>query len=246
MANGTSRIPGFYRLPVEERREQLRLRADLSAEDMQTLDDGGIDTAVADRVVENAVGVYALPLGVGLNFLINGRDYLVPMAVEEPSVIAAASNAARMVREGGGFVADADDPVMTAQIEIVGVDDPEAAQKRVEAASAELLALAHATLPRLSDRGGGARELEVRTHPGRVIVHVHIDCRDAMGANMVNTVAEALGEKVARLARGRSGLRILTNLCDRRRVRVSARVPAGALATESLDVAAVRDGIVAA
>src|SRR6187549_877871 len=246
MSNGSSRIPGFYRLPVNERRKLLRLAADLSEQDMRTLDDGGIDTAVADRVVENAVGVYALPLGVGLNFVVNGRDVLVPMAVEEPSVIAAASNAARMVREGGGFVADADDPVMTAQIEIVGVDDPEAARKRVEAASAELLALAHATLPRLADRGGGARELEVRTHPGRVMVHVHIDCRDAMGANMVNTIAEALGEKVARLAQGRSGLRILTNLCDRRRVRVQARVPASALATEALDGAAVRDGIVAA
>jgi len=246
MSNGSSRIPGFYRLPVTERRRLLRLHADLSEQDMRTLDGGGIDTAVADRVVENAVGVYALPLGIGLNFVVNGRDVLVPMAVEEPSVIAAASNAARMVREGGGFVADADDPVMTAQIEIVGVDDPDAARKRVEAASAELLALAHATLPRLADRGGGARELEVRTHPDRVIVHVHIDCRDAMGANMVNTVAEALGEKVARLARGRSGLRILTNLCDRRRVRVQARVPVGALATESFDGAAVRDGIVAA
>jgi len=246
MSKSSSRIPGFYRLPVDERRRLLRLHADLSEKDMRTLDGGGIDTATADRVVENAVGVYALPLGIGLNFVINGRDVLVPMAVEEPSVIAAASNAARMVREGGGFVAEADDPVMTAQIEIVGVDDPDAARKRVEAASAELLALAHAALPRLADRGGGARELEVRTLPGRVIVHVHIDCRDAMGANMVNTVAEALGEKVARLARGRSGLRILTNLCDRRRVRVQARVPASALATEALDGASVRDGIVAA
>src|SRR6185436_3434320 len=246
MSKSSSRIPGFYRLPVDERRRLLRLHADLSEKDMRTLDGGGIDTATADRVVENAVGVYALPLGIGLNFVINGRDVLVPMAVEEPSVIAAASNAARMVREGGGFIAEADDPVMTAQIEIVGVDDPDAARKRVEAASAELLALAHATLPSLTDRGGGARELEVRTLPGRVIVHVHIDCRDAMGANMVNTVAEALGEKVARLARGRSGLRILTNLCDRRRVRVQARVPASALATEALDGASVRDGIVAA
>ena len=246
MSNSSSRIPGFYRLPVEERRRLLRLQADLSEQDMRTLDSGGIDTAVADRVVENAVGVYALPLGVALNFVVNGRDVLVPMAVEEPSVIAAASNAARMVREGGGFVAEADDPVMTAQIEIVGVDDPDGARARVEAASAELLALAHATLPNLADRGGGARELEVRTFPGRVIVHVHIDCRDAMGANMVNTVAEALAERVARLARGRSGLRILTNLCDRRRVRVQARVPARALATETLDGAAVRDGIVAA
>jgi hydroxymethylglutaryl-CoA reductase len=246
MSKGSSRIPGFYRLPVEERRQLLRLRADLTEQDMRTLDGGGIDTATADRVVENAVGVYALPLGVGLNFVVNGREVLVPMAVEEPSVIAAASNAARMVREGGGFVAEADDPVMTAQIEIVGVEDPDEAKARLEAARADLLALAHATLPRLADRGGGARELEVRTLPGRVIAHVHIDCRDAMGANMVNTVAEALGEKVARLAGGRSGLRILTNLCDRRRVRVKARVPAAALATEALDGAAVRDGIVAA
>jgi hydroxymethylglutaryl-CoA reductase len=245
-ADSGSRIPGFYRLPVEERRHLLRLRADLSEQDLETLAQGGIDTATADRVIENAIGVYALPLGVGLNFQINGRDYLVPMAVEEPSVIAAASNAARMVREGGGFLADADEPVMTAQIEIMGVREPATAATRIEAASVELLALAHATLPRLVDRGGGARALEVRTFPDRVIVHVHIDCRNAMGANMVNTVAEALAERVATLADGRSGLRILTNLCDRRRVRVTARVPASALATTGLDGAAVRDGIVAA
>jgi hydroxymethylglutaryl-CoA reductase len=246
MSDYSSRIPGFYRLPVAERRRLLRLRADLSEQDLATLELGGMDTATADRVVENAIGVYALPLGVGLNFQINGRDYLVPMAVEEPSVIAAASNAARMVREGGGFIADADEPVMTAQIEIMGVRDPGAAAARIDAASLELIALAHATLPRLVDRGGGARALEVRTFPDRLIVHVHIDCRNAMGANMVNTVAEALADRVATLAGGRSGLRILTNLCDRRRVRVTARVPATALATEGLDGGAVRDGIVAA
>ena len=172
------------------------------------------------------------------------------MAVEEPSVIAAASNAARMVREGGGFVAEADDPVMTAQIELLGVGrsgggHARAWRRRRRAAGA----CAHATLPRLvRSRRRRARELEVRTAcPARVIVHVHIDCRDAMGANMVNTVAEALAERVAGLAGGRSGLRILTNLCDRRCVRVPARVsrarrspPAG------FDGAAVRDGIVAA
>ncbi len=120
-SNDSSRLPGFYKLSVEERRELLRHRADLSEQDLATLDGGGLDTAAADRIVENVVGVYALPLGLGLNFRVNGRDVLVPMAVEEPSVIAAASNAARMVREGGGFVAEADDPVMTAQIEIVDV-----------------------------------------------------------------------------------------------------------------------------
>jgi hydroxymethylglutaryl-CoA reductase len=246
MSQDGSRIPGFYRLSVGERRTQLRLRADVTEADLLTLERGGIDTATADQVVENVIGIYALPLGLGLNFRVNGRDVLVPMAVEEPSVIAAASNAARMVRQGGGFVAEADDPVMTAQIEVVGVGDPAAARARLEAAADELLALAHATLPRLADRGGGARELEVRAHPDRVVVHVHIDCRNAMGANMVNTVAEALAERVAELAGGQSGLRILTNLCDRRRVRVTARVPSEALAADAIDGATVRDGIVAA
>jgi hydroxymethylglutaryl-CoA reductase len=241
-----SRIPGFYRLTVAERRSILRLRSDLSEEDVATWEGGGLDTKTADEVVENVVGVYALPLGVALNFRVNGQDVLVPMAVEEPSVIAAASNAAKMVRAGGGFQADADPPIMTAQIEIVGVTDPYDARARVEAAAPELLGLAHAALPRLAARGGGARELEVRALPGRVIVHVHIDCRDAMGANMVNTVAEALASRVAGLARGRGGLRILTNLCDRRRVRVRARVPVAALATAGMDGAAVRDGVVAA
>src|SRR5437763_16641730 len=137
-----SRLPGFYKLSVEERRELLRHRADLSEQELQTLDGGGLDTASADRLVENVVGLYALPLGLGLNFRVNGRDVLVPMAVEEPSVIAAASNAARMVREGGGFVAEADDPIMTAQIEIVDVADPDASVARLEAAADELLALA--------------------------------------------------------------------------------------------------------
>src|SRR4029079_5610561 len=125
-----------------------------------------------DHVIENAVGVYALPLGLGLNFRVNGDDVLVPMAVEELWVIAAASNAARMVRAGGGFVADADDPIMTAQIELGGVPDPAAARSRIEAAQGELLALAGSTLPRLVERGGGPRALEVRTgdHLARVVV----------------------------------------------------------------------------
>jgi hydroxymethylglutaryl-CoA reductase len=243
---GDSRIPGFYRLTLAERREVVRARSELPEQELAAWDGGGLDAATADQLVENAVGVYALPLGVAVNFLINGEDYFVPMAVEEPSVIAAASNAARMVREGGGFFAEADPPVMTAQIEIVGVGDPEAARARIEAAGAELLGLADAALPRLSARGGGARAVEVRALPERLVVHVHVDCRDAMGANMVNTVAETLAERVASLAGGRDGLCILTNLCDRRRVRVRARVPATALATPTTDGAVVRDGIVAA
>ena len=243
-----SRIPGFYRLSIEARRQELHARTALDSDDLATLEHGGLDTRAADEVVENVVGVYTLPLGIGLNFRVNGCDYLVPMAVEEPSVIAAASNAARMVREGGGFIAESDDPIMTAQVELVGISDPEAAKARIQREAPELLRHAHLALPRLAERGGGPRSLEVRagTDPGRVIVHVHIDCRDAMGANMVNTVAESLADRLASLAGGRSGLRILTNLADRRCVRVTVRVPARALATPGLDGAAVRDGIVAA
>ena len=243
-----SRIPGFYRLSIEARRQELHARATLDGDDLATLEHGGLDTHAADEVVENVVGVYALPLGIGLNFRVNGSDYLVPMAVEEPSVIAAASNAARMVREGGGFHAESDEPIMTAQVELCGIADPEAAKARIEREAPELLRHAHLAVPRLAERGGGPRGIEVRAgrDPGRVIVHVHIDCRDAMGANMVNTVAESLADRLASLAGGRSGLRILTNLADRRCVRVTARVPVRALATPELDGATVRDGIVAA
>ena len=252
MPEHTSRIPSFYRFSIAERRHVLRLRADLTEADLDALEGGGLDPATADRVVENVIGVYALPLGLGMNFRVNGNDILVPMAVEEPSVIAAASNAARMVREGGGFDADADDPIMTAQIELLGVADTVRARARIEAAAGELLAMAGAALPRLVQRGGGPRSLEVRTwerdadQPARIIAHVHVDCRNAMGANMVNTVAESLAERLAELAGGRSGLRILTNLCDRRLVRVRARVPSATLATADFDGSAVRDGIVAA
>jgi hydroxymethylglutaryl-CoA reductase len=246
VTGGGSRIPGFYRLSVSERRAELAARLGLSEEDLQILDSGGLTAETADRMVENVVGVYSLAFGVAVNFRVNDQDYLVPMVVEEPSVIAAASNAARLVRAGGGFSAEADEPVMTAQIEVLEIGDGEAAKARLEAATGELLALAQAALPRLVDRGGGARALEVRTLPGRVILHVHVDCRDAMGANMVNTVAEALADRAADLAGGRRGLRILTNLCDRRCVRVTARVPAEVLATETTDGGTVRDGIVAA
>jgi hydroxymethylglutaryl-CoA reductase len=239
-----SRISGFYRLPLRARRDELLTRVALSPEDIAVLDGGGLTPHDADRLVENAVGVYALPLGLGLNFRINGRDHLVPMAVEEPSVIAAASNAARMVRAGGGFQAEADDPVMTAQVELVGVPDMPATVDRLRAHQQEILALASAAVPRLVARGGGPRSLDVRIAGGdadrsvgpgaiesrRVVVHVHVDCRDAMGANLVNTVAEAIAPRVAELGGGRFGLRILTNLCDRRLVRALARVPFAALA----------------
>ncbi len=252
MSDRDSRIPGFYNLPLDERRRQLALRASLSSDDLTALDRGGLDAPAADRMVENAVGIYALPLGIGLNFRVNGVDHLVPMAVEEPSVIAAASNAARMVRQGGGFQAEADEPIMTAQIEIAGVRDAAAAAARIVAHTTEILAAADAVVPRLVARGGGARALDVRETPpipelgSRLVVHLHIDCRDAMGANLVNTIAESLAPRLAELAGGRFGLRILTNLCDRRRARATARVPFAALAAEGAVGAEVARDIAAA
>ena len=253
-----SRIPGFYRLTLDARRAELMARAGLSQADLDTFERGGLDSATADQLVENAIGVYGLPLGLGLNFRINGRDYLVPMAVEEPSVIAAASNAARMVRTSGGFEAEADPPVMTAQVEIVGVTDPAAAAARIRAHESEIVALACASVPRLVNRGGGPRTLEVRVWDGdavspgvraaerRLVVHIHVDCRDAMGANLVNTVAEAIAPKLAELGGGRFGLRILTNLCDRRLVRARARVPLETLGLPEVDGAGIAEDIAAA
>ncbi|HJX65781.1 MAG TPA: hydroxymethylglutaryl-CoA reductase, degradative [Polyangia bacterium] len=231
-----SRIPEFRRLSLTDRRRELAARAELSRDDLALLDTGGLAAEDAGRMIENVVGIYALPLGVALNFQINQRDYLVPMAVEEPSVVAAASYAARMVRAGGGFSATADAPVMIAQIELRDVGDPPVARARIEAARAEILALADSCQAVLVSVGGGARDLEVRHVTGstqnRLVVHLHVNCRDAMGANSVNTMAETVAPRLAELACGRVGLRILSNLADRRVVRVSARVPFAALASD--------------
>jgi len=247
-----SRISGFYKLPLLQRRVELRRRVGLTAQASDpVMEQGGLDVATADRMVENAVGLYSLPLGLGLNFRVNSQDYVVPMAVEEPSVIAAASNAARIVRAAGGFVAEADEPLMTGQIELLDVADPEAAIQTIDNARVDLLARANNMIPRMVARGGGARSLSVRrlqAHPDtaegyRLVVHITIDCRDAMGANLVNTVAEGLASRLAELAKGRSGLRILTNLNDERCVRLHARAPFEKLATRSVPGAVVAEQI---
>ncbi|MBK6535711.1 MAG: hydroxymethylglutaryl-CoA reductase, degradative [Deltaproteobacteria bacterium] len=244
----TSRIPGFYKQSVEARRRLLAEAADLDgAELTRALAGGGLDVTTADKTVENVIGTYALPFSIGLNARINDRDFLVPMVVEEPSVVAAASNAARMIREGGGFTVESDPPWMIAQVQLWEVDDPRAAEARVVAERDRLLSLADASVPGLVARGGGAREIEVRDlGDGLLVVHVLVDVQDAMGANLVNTVAEALAPEIAALAGGRVGLRILSNLCDRRCVRVSCRVPSAMLATDALSGDEVRDGIVLA
>jgi hydroxymethylglutaryl-CoA reductase len=245
----TSRFPGFYKVTVQERRALVAETTGVDAADVErALDGGGIDADTADKFVENVLGTYALPFGVALNVRVNGHDHVVPMVVEEPSVVAAASNAAKMIRQGGGFQAEVDAPLMISQVQLTDVVDTHAAVAALRAHEAEILALADRAIPGLVARGGGARSIDVRVlgEPSdkMIVVHVLVDCRDAMGANLVNTVAEAVALRLADIAHARVGLRILSNLCDRRCVRVRCRIPADALATDEMDGEEVIDGIV--
>ncbi len=247
----TSRLPGFYKVSVEERRALVSEATGEAACDIaRALEAGGLDEETADKFVENVIGTYGLPYGVALNVRVNGRDHVVPMVVEEPSVVAAASNAARMIREGGGFIAEVDESLMTAQVQLTHVRDREGAKARILAAEPALLALADDAILGLTERGGGARSLEVRLlgndDDAMVVVHILVDCRDAMGANLINGLAERIAPNLAELAGARIGLRILSNLCDRRCVRVRCRVPSHVLATEEMDGKSVAEGIVSA
>jgi hydroxymethylglutaryl-CoA reductase len=238
-----SRISGFYKLPLVERRRAVAHVTGVDFDELVRDLEAGLDPAMADKIVENVLGTYGLPFGIALNACLNDKDRLIPMVVEEPSVIAATSNAARMVRNAGGFRAEVAEALMTAQIQLTEVSDPLAAAERLRAREPELLAQAAAAVSGLVARGGGPRSLEVRDlGDGMLVVHVYLDCRDAMGANLANTVAEAIGLQVAAVASGRLGLRILSNLCDRRLVRVCCSVRAEDLRARPEEEAAVRDG----
>ncbi len=244
----TSRFPGFYNITVAERRALVGDATGADPGDIErALEAGGLDAETADKFVENVLGTYALPYGVALNVRVNGHDHVVPMVIEEPSVVAAASNAAKMVRAGGGFVAEIDPPRMIAQIEVRALADAAAAAERVRRHAPELIALADEAVPGLVARGGGAREIVARVLADDIIVvHVLVDCQDAMGANLVNAVAERVADRAAAIAGGRVGLRILSNLCDQRCVRVTCTVPASVLATDAMPGTDVIDGIVGA
>jgi hydroxymethylglutaryl-CoA reductase len=235
-----SRIPGFYKLTPVERLGEVKLRGGLSEEEAAALSGArGLDVTHADRMSENVVGIFGLPLGIAVNFQVNGRDRLVPMAIEEPSVIAAASHAAKLVREGGGFIAEAADSLMIGQIQVLGVVDPGEAGDRLLAAKRELLAVANEQDPMLVELGGGARDLVVRAFPDTLagpmlVVHLLYDCRDAMGANSINTAVEALAPLVEEITGGRVLLRILSNLADKRVARARAAVPAEALTADDV------------
>jgi hydroxymethylglutaryl-CoA reductase len=225
----TSRISGFYKKPVEERISIIAEMVGLSEEEVATLKSrGGLSLEAADHMTENVVGTIAYPFSVAVNFRVNGRDYLVPMAGEEPSVVAAASNMARLMRDGEGIKATYTDPIMIGQIQVLDIPDMKAAVEAIKRNKKTLLDSANELDPVLVKFGGGAKDLELRpieTEVGpMLIVHVLVDCRDAMGANAVNTMAEALAPTIAELTGGRTLLRIISNLADRRLVTVEGVV----------------------
>jgi hydroxymethylglutaryl-CoA reductase len=244
----SSEISGLYRKSIAERRALARAWAGLSEEESRAWEfPPGVDPATLDRMIENVIGVMPIPLGVATHFRINGKDYLVPMAIEEPSVVAAASNSAKVARTSGGFFAQSTEPVMIGQVQIMDVADPAAARLRILAARTELLAAANAKDPVLVKFGGGARELEVRVLPSPrgtiVVVHLLVDARDAGGMNAVNTMCEALAPELARLAGGRSVLRIISNLAVHRLARARAVFPAAQLRTETMTGEEVVEGV---
>ena len=227
----SSRISGFYKKSVDERIKIVADRVGLSEEEIATLkSSGGLSIEAADRMTENVVGSIAYPFSVAVNFRVNDKDYLVPMAGEEPSVVAAASNMARLMRAGAGVVATTTEPIMIGQIQILEVPDMDKAIKAVEESKDKLLAEANELDPVLVRFGGGAKDIELRpleTEIGpMLIVHLLVDCRDAMGANAVNTMAEALAPTIGELTGGRPLLRIISNLADKRLVTVKCVVKA--------------------
>jgi hydroxymethylglutaryl-CoA reductase len=208
--------------------------AELTADEQAALASGGLDVAQAEHMIENVVGLHSLPMGIAVNFLINGRDYLVPMVVEEPSVVAGASYAAKLARAGGGFSVHTTPPEMIAHIQVLDVDDPWSARFALLAQREPLMARANEIDPVIVGLGGGMRDLVVEVHESSSVgpmleVRLVYDCRDAMGANALNTIAETLAGSVAEITGGRTNLRIISNLADRRLARARCLIPASAL-----------------
>ncbi len=246
----SSRIAGFYRMSLDERLECLVSRGVISRDDQHLLANrqGGLTPAMANQMVENTIGVLELPLGLGLNFSINDKDYIVPMAVEEPSIIAAVSHVAKIVRDAGGFAADCDESLMIGQIQVVGVPDLETARARILETKLALIDQANLLQPAMCARGGGVRDIEVRIldegkYRAMLVVHVLIDTCDAMGANLINSVVEALAPRIEELTGGTVFLRILSNLADQRLARASCRIPFESLGWKGFSGREVAEGI---
>jgi hydroxymethylglutaryl-CoA reductase len=248
-----SRFPAFYKLSVSDRVRIIHERGWLSAEDYQTLVSGEHTLKVhkADKMIENVVGVMGLPVGLGLNFLVNGRDYVVPLVVEEPSIVAALSSAAKVVRGAGGFQVESTEPVLIGQVQVVDVPHPAQAKAVLLQRKDELINLANSLHPQMVARGGGAQDVEVHLHAraegsDMLVVHLLVDTRDAMGANLVNTMCEGIASLVETMTGGRVFLRILSNLADRAMVLARCVIPVEDLTTKGHAGEEVRDGVMLA
>lgn len=236
----SSRISDFYKLSIDERLKIIKEFSSLTDEEVETLkNSGGLKLEDADRMIENAIGAFSLPVGIAVNFVINGKDYLIPMAIEEPSVVAGASNAARIAGEGGGFHASSTEPIMIAQVQLVGVQDPNRARAELLSRKEEILKIANEQDPLLLSLGGGAKDIEVRVIDTEmsqmIIVHLLVDTRDAMGPNVVNTMAEAVAPKIREIAdAGTVYLRIVSNLAVHRLARAWALFPSKTIGGEDV------------
>ncbi|MFE6103815.1 hydroxymethylglutaryl-CoA reductase, degradative [Streptomyces laurentii] len=222
-----SRLPGFYRLPLRDRQRVVADTAGLTEDEHRDMvSEVPLTCNQVDRMIENAIGVFSLPFGVAVNFSVNGRDYLVPMVTEEPSIVAAASHAARITRECGGIDATADPSLMIGQIHVIDLPDAETAAGRLREAAPRLVETARTLQPRMVARGGGAREITATVLPdGNLLVHLVSDVGDAMGANAVNTLVEEIAPHVIRVTGGTANIRIVSNLADRRLARATATIP---------------------
>ena len=241
----TSRISGFYKLSIEERLKELSDFAALTEEELKIIGNTGALGEIADRMIENVVGSMPLPLGIAVNFVINDNDYLIPMAIEEPSVVAAASNAAKMTLPKGGFLTGSTDPIMIGQIQVTNVSDPASAKFAILANRNLILELANENDHVLVSLGGGAKDLEVKvieTIAGpMLLVHLLVNVKDAMGANAVNTMAEAVAPVIEQLTEGKVCLRIISNLATYRLAFARA-----VFAKDAIGGEAVVDGIISA
>lgn len=248
-----SRISGFYNLTIEERRKKLAEAAHQTPEDLLPFTTGGLTAETADHMIENVIGMYSLPIGIGLNFMINGRDVLIPFVVEEPSIVAGVSFMAKLARAGGGFTATSTESLMIGQMQLINVVNMDEARLKLYEHKAELLEIADRADSTLKKMGGGARDLEIRLIEDSpigpfLVVHLIYDVKDAMGANAVNTACERLAPQIEAITGGKVHLKILSNLSDRRMARARCTIPVNELTVgfETFKGETVRDGIIAA
>lgn len=240
-------LKNFYKLPLVDRQQQLAEAVQLSPAEVQVLEQG-LSLAQAEMMIENVVGRYALPLGIATNFLINGQEVIIPLVVEEPSIVAALSYAAKLARAGGGFQTRSSESLMIGQVQLLDLDDLGTAAAQVLATKPALLAAANQYHPTIQRLGGGAKDIECRALPDTpagpmLIVHILYDCREAMGANAVNTAAEAIAPLLEQLTGGRANLRILSNLTDRRTARAECLIPVEQFTRDGIDGANVARSI---